>query len=37
VRTVREEMREPACLEEVIFACFDETTLSAYRQAGVES
>jgi O-acetyl-ADP-ribose deacetylase (regulator of RNase III) len=37
VRTVREETRDPSCLEEVLFACFDEATLSAYRRAGVAS
>jgi O-acetyl-ADP-ribose deacetylase (regulator of RNase III) len=37
VRTVRQELRAPSCVEEIIFACFDEATLSAYRLAGVES
>ena len=37
VRTVREELRDPSGVEEVIFACFDDATLSAYRLAGVES
>ena len=36
VRTVREELAKGSTLEEVIFACFDERTLQAYREAGVE-
>lgn len=36
VRTVREELANGSTVEEVIFSCFDERTLEAYREAGVE-
>lgn len=35
VATVREELRHPGSLSEVIFACFDERTRQAYADAGV--
>jgi O-acetyl-ADP-ribose deacetylase (regulator of RNase III) len=35
VDTVRNALAEPTSIAEVIFACFDERTLTAYRSAGV--
>ena len=36
VATVREFLEDPGPVEEVVFACFDEKVLRAYREAGVE-
>jgi O-acetyl-ADP-ribose deacetylase (regulator of RNase III) len=35
VRTVREALDRPGLIEEVIFACFSDDVLEAYRRAGV--
>ncbi len=36
VATVREALRAPSSIETVVFACFSDEVLSAYRRAGVE-
>ncbi|HEU5179545.1 MAG TPA: O-acetyl-ADP-ribose deacetylase [Candidatus Polarisedimenticolia bacterium] len=36
VATIREALRAPSSIETVVFACFSDEVLSAYRQAGVE-
>ena len=36
VETIREALRTPSSIETVVFACFSDEVLSAYRQAGVE-
>ncbi len=37
VATVRETLRAPLSIEIVVFACFSDEVLSAYRHAGVEA
>jgi O-acetyl-ADP-ribose deacetylase (regulator of RNase III) len=37
VHTVREELARPGTVEEVVFACFDEGTVEAYRGEGVSA
>lgn len=36
VTTIRELLRAPSSIETVVFACFSDEVLSAYRHAGVE-
>jgi O-acetyl-ADP-ribose deacetylase (regulator of RNase III) len=36
VRTVSEELSRPGSVDEVVFACFDEGTVEAYRGEGVQ-